>query len=177
MKRKHKKYSRPKRPFDKARIDSENILKENYGLKNKKEIWRSDAKIKSMREKAKKLISADVEEQKALFARLNKLGFEVNSIADVLGLEIEDYLKRRLQTIVVKKRLATTMKGGRQLITHKKVLIGGRVVNSPSYIVPVKSESEITVKKSKPEKKVEKEEEAPKEEKPSEKNKPEEKKE
>ena len=34
MKRKHKIYSRPKRPFDKVRIDEEAKIKEEFGLKN-----------------------------------------------------------------------------------------------------------------------------------------------
>ena len=63
MKRKHKIYSRPKRPFDKARIDEEAKIKEEFGLKNKKEIWKADAKITSMREKAKKLISGNEKEK------------------------------------------------------------------------------------------------------------------
>ena len=56
MKRKHKIYSRPKRPFDKTRIEEEGKIKEEFGLKNKKEIWKADARIKEIREKAKKLI-------------------------------------------------------------------------------------------------------------------------
>lgn len=36
MKRKHKTYSRPKRPFDKTRIEEEGKIKEEFGLKNKK---------------------------------------------------------------------------------------------------------------------------------------------
>lgn len=152
MKRKHKTYSKPKRPFDKARIDEEAGIKKEFGLKNKREIWKADAQIKSIREKAKKLISAKESEQVALFARLNKIGLNVNSIADVLSLDKKDYLNRRLQTIVVKKNLATTMKSARQLITHKKVLVNGRAVNSPSYIVPVELESKITLKKAKPKK-------------------------
>ena len=47
MKRKHKTYSKPKRPFDKARIDEEAEIKKEFGLKNKKEIWKADAKINS----------------------------------------------------------------------------------------------------------------------------------
>jgi len=146
MKRKHKTYSKPKRPFDKTRIDEEAIIKKDYGLKNKKEIWKSDSKIKSIREKAKKLIGADPEEQKALFDRLKKIGLDVNSIADVLSLDKKDFLNRRLQTILVKKKLATTSKSARQLITHRKVLVEKRVVNSPSYIVPVQLEDKITLK-------------------------------
>ena len=153
MKRKHTRYSRPKRPFDKERIDEEAGIKKEFGLKNKKEIWRAEAKIKSMREKAKKLISADSEEQKALFARLKKIGFDVNSIADVLSLDKKDYLNRRLQTIVVKKKIAKTQKSARQLITHKKILVGEKVVSSPSYIVPIDLEKRVILKKASEQKK------------------------
>ena len=118
MKRKHKQYSKPKRPFDKGRIDEEAGIKTEYGLKNKREIWRAEAKVRSMRQKAKKLITAPVEEQKALFTRLQKIGLNVNSIADVLGLEKKDYLDRRLQTVVAIKGLAPTTRTARQLIVH-----------------------------------------------------------
>ena len=41
---------------------------------------------------------------------------------DVLAaLDKKDYLNRRLQTILVQKRLATTAKSARQLITLKKL--------------------------------------------------------
>ena len=149
MKRKHKKYSRPKRPFDKVRIDEEAQIKKEFGLKNKKEIWKAEARIKSMREKAKKLISSSAEEQKALFDRLQKIGLNVNSIGEVLSLDKKDYLNRRLQTILVKKELATTPKSARQLIVHQKVLVDGKILDSPSYIVPVEMENKITLKPSK----------------------------
>ena len=162
MKRKHKSYSKPKRPFDKARIEEEKGIKKEFGLKNKREIWKTEAKIKSIREKAKKLISASKEEQELLFNRLKKIGLEVNSIADVLGLNKKDYLKRRLQTVLIKKKLTTTAKSARQLITHKKVLVDGKVIDSPSYIVPIKLEDKITLKPKK-EKKVEEALETPSE--------------
>ena len=146
MKRKHKKYSKPKRPFDKTRINEEAQIKKEFGLKNKKEIWKAEAKIKLIREKAKKLISASDEEQKALFDKLKKIGLNVNSIGDVLTLEKKDYLKRRLQTILVEKKLATTQKQARQMIVHKKVIIDKQGVNSPSYIVPVEIENKINLK-------------------------------
>ena len=146
MKRKHKTYSKPKRPFDKIRIDEESKIKKEFGLKNKKEIWKADAKIKSIRAKAKKLISSSPEEQKILFAQLKKIGMNVNSTADVLSLDKKDYLNRRLQTIVMKKKIATTIKGARQLITHKKIFVNGKIVNSPSYIVPLNLEDKILLK-------------------------------
>ncbi len=149
MKRKHKKYSRPKRPFDKARIEEEAQIKKEFGLKNKKEIWRAEAKIKSIRARAKELITKEVGEQKVFFEKLNKMGLKVNSIADVLSLDKKDILNRRLQTMVFKKRLVPTVKTARQLITHRKVLIEGKVVNAPSYIVPVRLENKISLKISK----------------------------
>ena len=149
MKRKHKTYSKPKRPFDKVRIDEEAEIKKEFGLKNKKEIWKAEARIKSIRERAKKLISAEPEEQKALFERLKKIGLEVNSIGDVLSLNKENYLGRRLQTIVVNKKLTTTTKSARQLITHKRILVNGRIVDSPSYIVPIELEGKISLKEKK----------------------------
>ncbi len=153
MKKKHASYSRPKRPFDKERIDEEARIKKEFGLKNKKEIWKAEAKIKSMREKAKELISADPEEQKALFARLKKIGLNVNSIADVLSLDKKDYLNRRLQTIAVKKKIAKTQKSARQLITHRKILVGEKVVSSPSYTVPIDLGERIILRKASKQKK------------------------
>jgi len=72
MKRKHKSYSKPKRPFEKSRIEEEAKIKEKFGLKNKKEIWKAEARIKSIREKAKNLIGSEAKEQEALFKRLKK---------------------------------------------------------------------------------------------------------
>ena len=146
MKRKHKTYSRPKRPFDKTRIEEEGKIKEEFGLKNKREIWKAEAKISLIRGKAKKLISAKENEKEAFFGRLKKIGLKVNSIGDVLSLDKKDYLKRRLQTVLVEKKLATTPKSARQLITHKKVLINGNSINAPSYIVPVEFENKISLK-------------------------------
>ncbi len=147
MKRKHKTYSKPKRPFDKTRIEEEAQIKKEFGLKNKKEIWKADSQIKSIREKAKRLISAKEEEQKKLFEKLKKKGFAVKSIADVLGLEKKDYLKRRLQTVIFEQKLVPSIKTARQAITHKKVLVDGKVIDSPSYIVPVELERKIALKK------------------------------
>jgi small subunit ribosomal protein S4 len=146
MKRKHKKYSKPKRPFDKPRLEEEAEIKKEFGLKNKKEIWKAEAQIKSMREKAKKLISARPEEQQALFEKLKKKGFKIDSIADILALDKKDYLRRRLQTILVEKKLTPTIKTARQLISHKKILVDGKIVDSPSYIIPIASEGKISLK-------------------------------
>jgi small subunit ribosomal protein S4 len=146
MKRKHKLYSRPKKLYDKTRIEEEVVIVKRFGLKNKREIWKAQAKVDSMRGKAKNLISASEEDKEAFFKRLRKIGLNVNSIADVLSLTKEDYLGRRLQTVVAEKKLANTVKAARQLITHKKVIVDGGIVNSPSYVVPVELENKISLK-------------------------------
>ncbi|MBD3252709.1 30S ribosomal protein S4 [Candidatus Pacearchaeota archaeon] len=146
MIRSKKKYSRPRRPFDKTRIDEEAELKKKYGLKNKREIWKADGSIREIRSQAKKLITAPDEEKKAFIERLQKKGFGVASIADSLSLDKEDLMKRRLQTIVFKKGLANTPKQARQLIAHKHVSIGDQVVNKPSYVVKLEEENLIKLR-------------------------------
>lgn len=150
MKRKHKRHSRPKKLFDKARIGEEKNIVEEFGLKNKKEIWKVEAKIKVIREKAKKLIKSPHEEQKKLFNQLKKIGLNVDSIADVLVLDKKNYLERRLQTIVAKRKIAPTIKSARQMIVHKKISVAGKTVDRPSYIVSVEEENKIAarIKKS-----------------------------
>lgn len=153
MKRKHKNYSRPKRPFDKKRIEEEKKIVEEYGLKNKREIWKAEAKIKLIRERAKKMVSSDEKERQEFLERLKKQGLNVNSIADVLSLTKEDYLNRRLETLVYKKGFAKTPKEARQMITHKNIFVDGKVVNIPSYSVSVEMEGKISFKTKKEKKK------------------------
>jgi small subunit ribosomal protein S4 len=147
MKRKHKIYSRPKRPFDKQRIEEENELKKKYGLKNKREIWKADARISKIRNQAKKLITSSPIEQKALIDRINGIGIQVKDLSDILSLDKTDWFDRRLQTIIVKRKLANTPRHARQLIVHKKIIVDGDVVSVPSYVVPVSLENKIHIKK------------------------------
>ncbi len=142
-----KRYEKPRKAYDKARIEEENALVEKYGLKNKREIWRADAAIAIFRKRAKELIGKNLEVQEGFLRRLKKLGFEVEKIADVLALEKEDYLKRRLQSIVAAKKLAASPKQARQFIVHKHVVVGDHVVNIPSYLVPTEEEQKILLRK------------------------------
>jgi len=146
MIRKKKKYRKPRRVFDKTRIEEENQLIEKYGLKNKKEIWKAEASIERIRSQAKKLITASQEEQEKLLDKLNKIGLKVKSIAEVLALNTEDWLRRRLQSILVSKNLARP-KEARQAIVHKHVSIGGKIVNIPSYIVKTDEEDRIKIRR------------------------------
>jgi len=157
-KRKQNIYSKPRRLYDKERIEEENQLVEKYGLKNKKEIWKAEARIKRIRNMAKELITKSEEEKKQFIDRLKKKGFLVESLADVLALNKEDWLKRRLQTIVFEKKLAKTPKQARQFVVHKHVLINKRIINVPSYIVDLNEESGIKLNiilKEKPKSKIE----------------------
>src|SRR4030042_3587206 len=106
--RKHKKYTKPKRLYDKTRIEEENFLIKKYGLKSKREIWKADSAVEKMRKQAKLLLTKTNEEQEKFAEKLQKQGFDVKSIADILALKKEDYLKRRLQSIVAEKKLAST---------------------------------------------------------------------
>lgn len=146
MIRKKKLYTRPKKLYEKVRISEENALMEKYGLKNKREIWKTSAKIDYYRSRAKDLAKLPIEEQKVLFNKLNGLGIKVNSIADVLALQIENLLERRLPSIIAAKGLLKTPQQARQMIVHKNVMIDNKIVNTPSYIVPVNEENLISIK-------------------------------
>lgn len=162
IKRKRKLFSRPKKLFDRARMDEENILVKRYGLKNKREIWKVKTAVSKLRRRAKTLIGADMEEQQKFFDKLNKVGMNVHDVSDVLALTEENVFERRLQTMLFKKKLANTVKGARQLIVHKNVLVDGNVVNVPSFVVTTDLEDKITLKEKKIKvKKEEVKEEAP----------------
>lgn len=135
------KYSGPGHPWQKVRIDEEKSLKKEYGLKNKKEIWKHASKLKNFASQAKRLVALRTKqadkEKKQLIARLNRMGI-VSSEADteaVLGLAIKDILERRLQTIVYRKGLANSMNQARQFISHGHITVSGKLVKTPSYLV------------------------------------------
>ena len=149
IKRKRKLFSRPKKLFDRVRMDEENALIKKYGLKNKREIWKAKTAVSKLRRRAKSLIGKDMEEQQVFFNRLNKIGMNITNVSDVLALTEENLFERRLQTILAKKKLANTVKGARQLIVHKNVLVDGTIVNIPSFIVEKEMEDKITLKEKK----------------------------
>ena len=149
IKRKRKLFSRPKKLFDRVRMDEENILIKKYGLKNKREIWKAKSAVSKLRRRAKALIGKDEKEQRVFFDKLNKMGFNIADVSDVLALTEENLFERRLQTFLFKKKMANTVKQARQLIVHKNVLVDGKVVNIPSFIVTKELEEKISVKPKK----------------------------
>jgi len=145
IKRKPNLYSRPRKAFDATRIAVEKDIVLKYGLKNKKEIWKASAKISNLRDRAKKLIPKSIEEKQEFFNKLNGMGLKIENVADVLALKTENWLDRRLQTIVFRKGFATTPLQARQLISHKNVLVEGRSVNVPSFFVTKELENKISL--------------------------------
>ncbi len=142
-------WSRPAHPWQRARIDEEKVLVTEFGLKNRTEIWKIKSKLKNFSDQAKSLIARSGPqidaERKQLLARLSRLGLiTVDSKLDtVLGLSFRDIASRRLQNLVVKRGIARTLKQARQMITHRHITLGGRMMTSPGYLVSLAEEAQI----------------------------------
>ena len=141
-KKSRKKWEGPSHPWIKLNLEREQVLLGKYGLRNKKELWIAETIIRKFRHQARALLALPPAEraarEKQLVQKLYKLGIldkENSTVDDILGLTAENYLERRLQTIVYKKGLARTIYQARQLIVHGHIAIGGRRVTSPGYIV------------------------------------------
>ncbi len=140
-----KKYETPNHPWQGDRIKEEHELRRKFGLKNKTEIWKAQSRLRSIRGQARELISRtrnpdDVQaatEAKLLLKRLNREGYigDDASLGEVLGLDVERILNRRLQSQVYLKGMARTPKQARQFVSHGIIMIGDRRVDVPSYVV------------------------------------------
>ena len=146
-----KHYNTPSHPWQKVRIDEERTLIHQYGLKNKKEIWKANTKIRSMRRQARKLTATSGDEQaqkekNLLLSKLNRLGMldQESGLEDVLRMTPENILDRRLQTQVYLQGLASTAKQARQLIIHGHISVEGAVTRVPGMIVTKLQEKNIT---------------------------------
>ena len=142
-------WKKPKRPlnFD-LKMDELKILG-TFGLKTKRELWKARTELSRVRNQARSLLALrqDVREQKEpiLMNSLSKVGYVQSdaTLDDVLNLEINDLLGRRLQTIVQKKFYFKTPYQARQAVSHGHVLIGDQIVNIPSYLVNVDEEDKV----------------------------------
>ena len=152
--RKHKRYNKPRKLFDIALIKSENALIKKYGLKSRREVWKADFVIGKIRNIAKTLITAGDKEKQEFVNRQAAKGFNVSSIADVLALSKEDYLKRRLQSVVVTKKIASTHKQARQMITHRHIKVLGHKIDSPAHLTTIEEETSIDTDLSIPARKI-----------------------
>ncbi len=136
-----RKWMGPSHPWRREILQEEIVLVGKYGLRNKRELWLAKTIIRRFRHQARRLLALPEDirrrEEKSLLHRLYQMGIlpENATLDDILSLTAEDYLKRRLQTIVYQKGLAKTIYQARQLIVHGHIAIGGRRVNAPGYIV------------------------------------------
>ncbi|MFP4632632.1 MAG: 30S ribosomal protein S4 [Halobacteriota archaeon] len=139
-----KQFETPNHPYQGERIGDEHALVEQYGLKNKQELWNAESELRRYRREARRLLGAeDVgDEADQLLGRLRRYGVlgSESTLDDVLSLEVTDLLERRLQTVVHRKGLANTARQARQFIVHGHVAVDGRRVTVPGYDVEVEEE-------------------------------------
>jgi len=147
-----KTYSTPRRPFEKERLDQELKLIGEFGLRNKREVWRVKLALAKIRKSARILLTLEEKDPRRLFEgnallrRLVRIGVLDESkmkLDYVLGLSIEDFLERRLQTQVFKLGLAKSIHHARVLIRQRHIRVRKQLVNVPSFIVRLDSQKHI----------------------------------
>jgi len=149
-KRQRKKFDTPRFPWQFDTLEAELKILGQYGLRNKREIWRHKTLLSKYRGIGRSLLGMSVEErrirEKQLLDRLHRIGIlhDEAELDDVLDLTLDDILGRRLQTLVFQKGLATSIQQSRQLIAHGHIAIDGRRVSSPSYLVLKDEEAQIS---------------------------------
>ena len=76
---------------------------------------------------------------------LTKIGLvdESSTLDDVLNLQVNDLLSRRLQTITQRKLFFKTPYQARQAIVHGHIMIGDSIITIPSYVVKTVEENKI----------------------------------
>ncbi|CBZ56018.1 hypothetical protein NCLIV_064440 [Neospora caninum Liverpool] len=142
----------PKRPFEKERLDQEMKLLGEYGLKNKREVWRVQYALAKIRSAARELLTLEEKDPRRLFqgtallrrmVRLGLLGESEQKLDYVLGLTVAKFLERRLQTKVFKLGLAKSIHHARVLIRQRHIRVGKHIVDIPSFMVRVDSEKHV----------------------------------
>ena len=146
-------YDTPSHPWQGERIKAEVVLVNQFGLKNKTEVWKAQSVLRNFRKQARELQAllrtGDAQakrESDALIAKCGRMGvlpLEGATLNDILVLKEEDILGRRLQTLVFEKGMASTVKQARQMITHGHIFMNGHRVTVPGYIVLRNEESSI----------------------------------
>jgi small subunit ribosomal protein S4 len=144
-------YTTPRNPWSADELSRELFLVGTYGLRNKRELWKIETELSRIRKQARELLAAppEVRQKQSVFLieRLVRLGLVSPnaSIDDLLSLKVEDLLERRLQTVVWRKGIAKSPHQARQLVSHRHILISGKLVTKPTYMVGRAEEDAILV--------------------------------
>merc|ERR1711926_31693 len=119
---------------------------------NKREVWRVKYSLALIRSAARELLTLEEKNPRRLFegnallrrlVRTGVLSDDRMKLDYVLGLKIEDFLERRLQTQVFKLGLAKSIHHARVLIKQRHIRVRKQVVNVPSFIVRLDSQKHI----------------------------------
>lgn len=154
-----KKYETPTHPWQAERIKEENELIKKYGLKNKREVWKAQSLLRNFRRQARELFpklrmndKQGGKETEQLIGKLIRLGIlqENATLDDVLALNMEAVLSRRLQTMAYMKGLTSTLKQSRQFIVHGHIAVNGRKVTIPGCMVKKDEENLLTYYRTSP---------------------------
>jgi small subunit ribosomal protein S4 len=142
-------WRKPKRPLNYDLKMEELKTLGTFGLRTKRELWKAHTKLSNVRHQARSLLALqqDVRQEKEpiLMKSLVKIGLVSSdaTLDDVLNLQVNDLLTRRLQTLVFKKFGFKTPYQARQAVVHGHIMIGDRIVNIPSYTVTTTEEDNI----------------------------------
>jgi len=148
-KRQRKTYETPRHPWRRDQLELELHLMGEYGLRNKRELWRYKTMLSQVRGIARSLLGSTAEERERVeheyLSKLSRIGVlsESANIDEVLDLEIRDLLERRLQTMVFRRGLAKTPFQARQLVSHGHISVAGKIVSVPGYMVKRDEEEKL----------------------------------
>ena len=142
-------WKKPKRPLNYDLIMDELKTLGTFGLKTKRELWKTQTELSRIRFQARSILALrqEIRERKEpiLIQSLSKIGLvdKNSTLDDVLNLQVNDLLSRRLQTMAQRKLFFKTPYQARQAIVHGHIMIGDNVVTIPSYIVKTEEETKI----------------------------------
>jgi len=142
-------WQKPKRPLNYDLMMDELKTLGTFGLKTKRELWKTQTELSRVRLQARSLLALRQDERERkepiLMQSLSKIGLvnEDSTLDDVLNLQVTDLLSRCLQTIAQRKLYFKTPYQARQAIVHGHIMIGDSVVTIPSYIVKTEEEAKI----------------------------------
>ena len=142
-------WNKPKRPLNYDLMMDELKILGTFGLKTKRELWKTQTELSRVRFQARSILALRQEERERkepiLIQSLSKIGLvdQNSTLDDVLNLQVTDLLSRRLQTIAQRKLYFKTPYQARQAIVHGHVMIGDSIITIPSYIVKTEEETKI----------------------------------